>query len=386
MMNDFRVRTSLPELIEHFGNKKNGTLRIHLCAEGEVLGTACVSLYQLVTIAEDGEGSSCDVFQGKVVQNEYVMKPRSSALAEEGGEGEVQLACYPPRIDVRLCIDRCPAIGSQALIGNQLHSTTAAVYSSTISQTSEAAASSPTPEREDSNQSKLLEQREKQLIAREAELSEQEREMREAAASLEHKRCEWEQWRLRHELEWHEKLRNKAAAMMNLVEERVCTLEKERLGSVDASKNEYDKLESRLRKTLIEVEAKERQLKDVERGHQNEHRRKLAELESREKLLKEELKHSIEIERAKVKAAIEQAVAANKRAKQIEAEMDQLREQHRKTPEVTLMHQMAELKGQLADSQRRIEAIKAEKNKVTAEKEQFRSNVHKLVRIYLFVA
>mmetsp|Transcript_11714 Transcript_11714/g.25280 ORF Transcript_11714/g.25280 Transcript_11714/m.25280 type:complete len:199 (+) Transcript_11714:969-1565(+) len=60
--------------------------------------------------------------------------------------------------------------------------------------------------------------------------------------------------------------------------------------------------------------------------------------------------------------------------------MDQLREQYRKTPEVTLMHQVAELKGQLADCERRAEAIEAEKSQVTAEKEQFRSNVHKLAR------
>ena len=63
--------------------------------------------------------------------------------------------------------------------------------------------------------------------------------------------------------------------------------------------------------------------------------------------------------------------------------MDQLREQHRKTPELTLMHQLAELKGQLADSERRNEAIKSEKNQIHAEKEQFRSSVHKLVTAHV---
>ena len=59
--------------------------------------------------------------------------------------------------------------------------------------------------------------------------------------------------------------------------------------------------------------------------------------------------------------------------------MDQLREQHRATPEVALLHQVAELKGLLADSERRIETMKGEKNTILAEKEQFRANVHKLV-------
>ena len=91
--------------------------------------------------------------------------------------------------------------------------------------------------------------------------------------------------------------------------------------------------------------------------------------------------------RAKTNAAIEQAVvagkaaaAANKKTDQMVSEIDHLREQYRATPEFTLLHQLAELKGQLADSERRIEILKVEKNQVSTEKEQLRSNVHKLVR------
>jgi hypothetical protein len=71
--------------------------------------------------------------------------------------------------------------------------------------------------------------------------------------------------------------------------------------------------------------------------------------------------------------------AANKKLDQMVSEMDRLREQHRATPEYTLLHKLAELTGQLAESERRIEILKAEKNQVNSEKEQFRSNVHKLV-------
>ena len=96
--------------------------------------------------------------------------------------------------------------------------------------------------------------------------------------------------------------------------------------------------------------------------------------------------------RAKANAAIEQAViagkaaaVANKKVDQMVSEIDQLREHHRATPEFTLLHQLAELKGQLADSERRIEVLKAEKNQVSTEKEQFRSSVHKLVRLQVYV-
>lgn len=77
--------------------------------------------------------------------------------------------------------------------------------------------------------------------------------------------------------------------------------------------------------------------------------------------------------------AKKEAASAAKKVKQVEAKMDDLREKQRKTPEAVLLQQLAEIKGQLADSERRIEAVKAEKNQVLQDKEKFRINVKKLV-------
>ncbi|KAL9180782.1 hypothetical protein ACHAXT_011235 [Thalassiosira profunda] len=388
-LSSFRIRSSPQELAEYFSAKKSGTLRIHLCTEGEVLGTALVDLRPLIAI-EDSAGED---IEGRMTHDEYPVIPR------DANNVDAVQASGSPRISVRLCLDRRG--GVPALNSRKAPHSTAAVYSSTSSQTTKTASvdrsSSPTrkqptvvdvPGSGEANQpSSLQAQRESGLTTRDAALSKKEKDLYDAAAALQRKQSEWEAWRHKQELEWHEKLREKEAAMMRVVEERVCNLEKERLASVDASKREYERLEARLRKALMEVEAKERKLKDIELGHTNEQKRRLQELDLKERLLKEEVKHSIEIERAKVAAAVDQAVAAqksaaesNKKVKQVEAEMDQLRVDQRATPEVSLMHQVAELKGQLADGERRIEAIKAEKSQITAEKEQFRSNVHKLAR------
>lgn len=92
------------------------------------------------------------------------------------------------------------------------------------------------------------------------------------------------------------------------------------------------------------------------------------------------------LQQAKAQAAFEQAVlakkdaaAAAKKVKQVETEMDELREKQRKTPEALLLQQLAETKGQLADSERRVEAMKAEKNQIVQDKEKFRINVKQLV-------
>jgi len=92
-------------------------------------------------------------------------------------------------------------------------------------------------------------------------------------------------------------------------------------------------------------------------------------------------------QQAKAKAALEQVVlveksaaAVAKKVRSLEGEIDELREKNRNTPETALLQQLAEYKGQMADSECRIEALKAERSQILAEKEQFRSNVRKLVR------
>ena len=146
------------------------------------------------------------------------------------------------------------------------------------------------------NSMKHVNAREQQLAARDTELSKKEKEIYEAITSLQTKRHTWEQYGNHKEPEWHEQLRSKEAAMTRVVEERICTMEKDRLSCIEASKNEYEKLEGRPWKALTEAEVRERQLKDIELNYTNERTRKIAELTSKEKLMKEELKHTVEIE------------------------------------------------------------------------------------------
>jgi hypothetical protein len=309
MIKTFLIQSSLPELLRYFNDKKHATLRIYLCTEGEVLGTSFVDLRHL--IAPEHE------YEGRMVQNEYIINSRNTDASKIEGD---KRNSHPlsPRIAVRLCIDRnsvidadkkgemCPEM-SPKLVHHERQRSTLAVSSSTSSQTiameCDDRASSPRvnatadkDSRNEKNQLEVLQNKGHQSSVREAELSQREKEIYQAAAALERKRCEWEQWRCQQEGEWQEKLQRKEGAMLKVVEERACIIEKERLSSLEISKNEYEKLEARLRKALIDVEAKERQLKDTELGHQHERKRRLAELESREKLMKEDLKHSIEIE------------------------------------------------------------------------------------------
>jgi hypothetical protein len=293
----FRVKRE--ELTSYFNDKKNVTLRIHLCTEGNVIATAAIGFGKLIT------------FEKVVVQNKYSFKPRTKDDLELD-----HTSCA--RVAVTLSLDKSSVVPfeqqrqdqpQQQQRQQQQQKTQS--KSSVTQTTSVPQEPSPKPKeiKEESNkrcdnaddaqcrrrETKLLE-KEAQLQMREDQLSKKEKEVYESLASLEKKRFEWEQLKHQEELTWQEKLRNKEAEIMSTIEERITLNEKERLASIEKSKSEYETLEKRLHKAIVEVETKDRTLKELQEKHQHEYKRKVAELDLREKLIKQEMTHSVEIE------------------------------------------------------------------------------------------
>ena len=270
MNKTFRIQSSLRELSEHFGDKKNAVLRVHVCTNGQVIGTATVNLLPLFCNQEAGE------FEGRMSRGEYVV----CAANKQGKDDVSEAACCL----VMLCLDKEHKVVSKPRVCSSISLQTDLAKESS-ERVVDCATSPIRPAKSGKHevhdnadttflQQKLCEEKERELKAREAQISKKEQD-------LEKKRCEWEQWRHEEEFKWHERLRVKEAATMRTIEDRMCQ-----------SRSEYEKLEGRLRNALIEVEAKERHLKEVEVTHQNERKRKMAELELREKAMN----HSLAIE------------------------------------------------------------------------------------------
>ena len=300
----FRVK--IEDLISYFNDTKNNnfTLKIHLCTDNNVIATAAVDMSSFIT------------FEKAEMRDEFSFKSRlKKDVVEKTSCGD-----NDARVAVRLCIDRSSAARNviedaeqqqQQVQQRQSKSTAIQTTSASLPQLDPP---SPIPSRtqqvnvsksnafdnvEDDThiiqERKLIERQEK-LQLKEDQLSKKEKEVYESQSSLEKKRIEWEQWRQQEEMKLHETLRNKESAMMSVIEERIASNEKERLVCLERSKSEYAKLESRLQKVIVEVESKERQLKEVRDSHEHEYKRKLAELELKEKLVKQEMKSVVEIE------------------------------------------------------------------------------------------
>ena len=193
MTNSFRYKSSLPELVRHFNNKKNSTLKIHLCTEGEVLGTSFVDLSALMPAIHEDDTTS---FEGRMIRREYIVK------SKRGGVDE--LKC--PRLAVRLVMDceQPPEVLDSSFICSsstsaQTMNTTTCTKdraSSPILQNANDKASTSAANDVCSSTSLIIQQKEKQLHAK-------EKEIYLAVATLEKKKCEFEQWRHQQELQWH---------------------------------------------------------------------------------------------------------------------------------------------------------------------------------------
>ncbi len=320
-MDAFRIRSSECDLKMYFETAKNSTLRIHVCMEGAVLGTAFVNWRALFEDNDDATERRNE-HKSRIVRNDYLVESKLNRVPGTRPECD-----SPPSIAVRLGLDSENRFGNNANHASnktdglhEQHSFNTVDSNSCISSQQSYSEQSESQRNcvgvdkalspinwqskteadainyENDYRSKLIREKEEMLKSKEADLAAKEKLLMESLSALKMKQLEWEQWRRQEQINWHEKLREKETATMKSVEEKICKVEQERIASLEASRVEYEKLEARLQKSLLEVETKERHLKDLEASHQNERKRKLAELELREKLMKEEMKHVMEIE------------------------------------------------------------------------------------------
>ena len=113
---------------------------------------------------------------------------------------------------------------------------------------------------------------------------------------FEKERRRWEEWRHKEELKWHNKMRERETAALKALDEQSKAQERENAKEIDAKKKEFESLEGRLRKAVAEVEKRERRIRTVEASREAEYTTKMAEVELKQKLLKEETKHAAELE------------------------------------------------------------------------------------------
>lgn len=235
---------------------------------------------------------------------------------------------------------------------------------------------------------------------------------------FEKERRRWEEWRHKEELKWHNKMREQESAALKALDEQSKAQERQNDKEIETRKKEFESLEGRLRKALAEVEKRERRIRTVEASREAEYTSKMAEVELKQKLLKEETKHAAELEvssvlqlivwggiflvryafltfriistqfqKVKVMASNERAVTAEKakaiaeeRTTAIELNFEAFKKAHRESHEGSLQKEISTLRGELVAAESRINKVIQEKNEAIFEMERHHANVHKLAK------
>ena len=348
---------------------------VYMCTHGSVLGRTRVNIQQLLALNEEGDegfaeraGRGIFYFTNEVISGrkqdgstaEEVSVEISMSLKRESSSGDVLAASCACKIDPSTTTNYCQTSPPKLAIPQ--HSPVIELSATMSSATESAPAPTSAP-------------------ALPSVPTQDER------IQFEKERRRWEEWRHKEEMKWHNKMREQETAALKALDEQSKKMAAQNSKEMDAKKKEFENLEGRLRKALAEVEKRERRIRTVEASREAEYTTKMAEVELKQKLLKEESKHAAEIENAKLKAANERVAMAEKatavaeeRVRAIESNFDAFKKAHRESHEGSLQQEISTLKGELVAAESRINEAIQEKNEANFEKEQHRANVHKLAK------
>lgn len=125
------------------------------------------------------------------------------------------------------------------------------------------------------------------------------RETSIAKAELERRQREWSTFQKKEESKFGKHLQGKEEKVRIYLQQQVELDREEHVKTLELCRNEYKKLEARLKKSLAAVEAKEREMKRGDDEREAQHKKRLSEIEIREIILKGEAKHVIGMEVSK---------------------------------------------------------------------------------------
>ncbi|KAK1948113.1 Centrosomal protein [Phytophthora citrophthora] len=207
---------------------------------------------------------------------------------------------------------------------------------------------------------------------------EREKETAKIQEALEREKSVWKQEQHLQQLQWKRRFAEMEKARMDELEEEWARREEERSNLLKSAQEEYQRLEQTLRKSLADLETRERRLAIAETALHREQEAKRDENEHLQRRLKSEQNHVQSLVKKQTEAydrriaLLETQLSdAEKRAKQVEADFVEYRQQQRKLPESKLREEIAALKGRVAE---------LEKQKMAKERdcERAEANVEKM--------
>ena len=253
---------------------------VYLCTHGSILGRFEVNISRLLTLNEGGDQFAERAGRGTFYFGAAANGKEDDDESSDASSIEVTMSLRPELND-GIAADICSSSSSSSSRTCKLEATTTTTSCQTQPAVAQHNKAAPLPTQT---------QTPSPSTTRTTGTTADDR------IEFEKGRRRWEEWRHKEELKWHNKMRERESAALKALDEQSKAQERENAKEIDVKKKEFENLEGRLRKALAEVEKRERRIRTVEASREAEYTTKMAEVELKQKLLKEETKHTAELE------------------------------------------------------------------------------------------
>ena len=215
----------------------------------------------------------------------------------------------------------------------------------------------------------------------------------DSTQSLEMLKRDWENWRRDAEGKWREQLRQREILLRKAMEEETQATLTAKSDDLRRAHEEAGRLEMRLRSTIHAVEKQKAGLILKEDQMNSKLAQKSSELQILERRIRDEARSKVDSETRRADGLTQQLThlkesleRMEKRAKDAERDFESYRQQVRGLPETKLREEVARLRAQLAETRTEIERERRISGEKELEKEHFRAQMHRLVRLSLFLS
>lgn len=207
-------------------------------------------------------------------------------------------------------------------------------------------------------------------LEREKQLLEREKRLALAEADFERKVNEAKSNRSKTEIAFREHLRKKEETVRLVLDNQLKKNEEDQSMILGKYRDEYKKLESRLKVALTEIEAKERDMN-----------RQLTDMKVKLSVSKEESQHAVDCEVSKTKILEQKLNEEKNRADRLEAELVDIRSTFNSSEQAKAENHVHMLQRQIQEFELKLSKSNNDLEVISSEKEHYRLTAHRLAKI-----
>ena len=199
---------------------------------------------------------------------------------------------------------------------------------------------------------------------------------------------EWERWREQEEVKWAAHLRTKEEDLVRSLQQAFERKEQELSNDVLRTQDRISSLETKMRKSLLQVEGREKKLIEAEAQMKRDCAQRMEELQILQRRLRAETHHQVSVSKQQSEELQQRLVrseealrVAEARNRELDDDFSKYRQRQRSTPEAALRFEIAKLQRENQEWQAQLANEREAKLHEAQQKNEYHMRVGQLARL-----